>query len=154
MHSRNFPHLIGLLALILAACQATPGSVRGDRLNSDGANLTRIHESNGVRVSVTPLNLETPSDTLEFEVALDTHTKDLDFDLAALAFLRTDQGEEVRALAWDGGRGGHHLRGRLSFPSRGPTGLPLIREGVHVLELILRDDDGTPDHSFRWEVSP
>ncbi|WP_376792772.1 hypothetical protein [Thermoflexus sp.] len=154
MRSRNFLPLIGLLALIMAACQAAPGSVPENRLDSGGADLTRIHESNGVRVAVTPLNLNTPGDTLEFEVALDTHTRDLDFDLAALAFLRTDRGEEVRALAWDGGRGGHHLRGRLFFPSRDPTGLALIREGVHVLELILRDVDGAPEHSFRWEVSP
>ncbi len=151
MRSRSLL-FIGLL--ILTACRAAQGSVPENHPASGGADLVRIHESGGVRITVTPLNLKAPGDTLEFEVALDTHTGDLDFDLAALASLRTDQGREVKALAWDGGRGGHHLRGRLSFPARDSTGLPLIREGVRILELILQDIGGSSEHRFQWEVSP
>jgi len=141
---------VGMLGLTLAACRAAQGSVPA----AGGAELGRVHESGGVRITVIPLNLRDPGDTLDFEVALDTHSGDLDLDLAATAVLRAEGGQEVKALAWDGGRGGHHLRGRLSFPARDPAGLPLIREGVRALELTLRDIGGYPEHRFRWEVAP
>lgn len=146
--------LLGLLVSILAACQAASGSALKGRASLGGPDLMRVREAGGVRVTVTPLDLAAGGETLAFEVALDTHTGDLAFDLADRAFLRTDQGQEVKALAWDGGQGGHHLRGRLSFPARDPSGRPLLREGVRVLELILRDIGGSPELRFRWEVSP
>ncbi len=154
MRLRCFLPLVGGLVLALAACQAAQGSAPGNNPTWGGADPMRVHESGGVRITVIPLNQRASGDTLDFEVMLDTHTGDLDFDLAALAILRTDQGQEVNALAWDGGRGGHHLRGRLSFPSRDLTGLPLLRAGVRTLELVLRDIGGSPEHRFQWEVSP
>ncbi|GBD07842.1 hypothetical protein HRbin22_00068 [Candidatus Thermoflexus japonica] len=154
MRLRRFLPLVGGLVLTLMACQAARGSAPGDNPTRGGADPMRVHESGGVRITIIPLNQRASGDTLDFEVMLDTHTGDLDFDLAALAVLRTDQGQEVKALAWDGGRGGHHLRGRLSFPARDSAGLPLIHEGVRLLELILQDIGGSPEHRFQWEVSP
>jgi hypothetical protein len=53
-----------------------------------------------VEFSVTPLNLESPGETIEFDVSMNTHSVDLLWDLAALSALRTDTGLSVGGLAW------------------------------------------------------
>ncbi|MBI2888276.1 MAG: hypothetical protein HYY02_13870 [Chloroflexi bacterium] len=124
--------------LLLAACggasepPAAPGA-QGD--------LSRTDNQGAVTVKVTPLNLATPSATLDFEVVLDTHSGELTMDLKRLALLRTDMGEEVRAVAWPVGSG-HHYSGALSFPARTPSGKPLL-EGGNTLTLVINDIGGT-----------
>jgi hypothetical protein len=53
-----------------------------------------------------------------FNVALDTHSVDLDaVDLSKAAMLRTDPGVQVRPVGWDAPKGGHHRSGTLAFPT-------------------------------------
>jgi len=49
--------------------------------------LTRLDEQGAVVFEVTPLNLGTPAETLEFDVAMNTHSVDLSMDLAGLSTL-------------------------------------------------------------------
>jgi len=119
-----------------------------------GTSLTRVNDEGAVDIEVTPLNLEAPGDTLDFQVALNTHSVDLSFDLAALAVLRNDRGGEVTGSAWDGGRGGHHLSGRLSFSARDSAGAPLVTADTRYIELLIRDVAGVPERVFRWELKP
>lgn len=101
-----------------------------------------------VEVSITPLNLNDAGNTLDFEVSLNTHSIDLEMDLAALATLTTDTGLTVQASRWDAPRRGHHLSGVLSFPSS-ISGIPVL-EGATRLTLTLINLDAT-QRIFIWE---
>jgi len=92
-----------------------------------------------VEVTIIPLSLNNPGDTLDFEVSLNTHSIDLSMDLATLATLTTDTGQAVVATRWDAPRGGHHVSGVLSFPS-----------SVSRLTLTLINLDAA-ERVFTWE---
>jgi hypothetical protein len=114
------------------------------------ASRTRSDSQGSVEFAVTPLNLENPGATLDFEVSMNTHSVDLAWDLAALAVLRTDTGLEVAGLSWPVSSG-HHVGGVLSFPS-GVEGRPLF-EGASELILIIRDA-GAAERVFSWVLEP
>jgi hypothetical protein len=118
--------------------------------NSNGnGELSRIDEQGAVVFEVTPLNLGTPSDTLEFDVAMNTHSVDLGMDLAALSTLSTDNGVIVQASKWDAVPGGHHVEGTLIFPSA-LDGTSIL-EGASKLTLTIVDVD-VPSRAFEWEL--
>lgn len=101
-----------------------------------------------VEVTITPLNLNDPGETLDFEVSLNTHSIDLSMDLAALAILTTDTGLTVQASLWEAPRGGHHVKGRLSFPVTS-NGTPIL-EGANQVTLTLMNLDA-PERVFIWK---
>ena len=116
--------------------------------NTNAADeMTRLDQQGAVVVEVTPLNLEMPADTLDFDVAMNTHTIDLSMDLASLSTLSTDTGVTVGALRWDATSGGHHLNGRLIFP-RINEGTSIL-EGAHKLTLVITHVDA-PSRVFEW----
>lgn len=106
-------------------------------------------EQGAVTVSVTQLNLNGPTETLDFNVVMDTHSVDLSMDLAEQAELTTDTGLVVTANGWDGARGGHHVSGTLSFPAviDGET----VLNNVTRLTLTLRDVDAA-ERVFTWQL--
>ncbi len=65
-------------------------------------NLARTDGQGAVEVEVTPSNLTNPGETLDFEVGLNTHSVNLNMDLATLATLKTDTGFSVNASSWSG----------------------------------------------------
>lgn len=120
----------------------------GSIISSDWPDLeARLDTQGAIAVSVTPINLDQTSATIDFLVALDTHSVNLSMDLATLATLATDQGLTVLGASWDGGVGGHHVSGTLSFPSS-INGHPL-REGASQFVLVIRDLDAA-ERSFVW----
>jgi len=162
-----------LLILILAACapaqvvtepsaaipQATPQPATVSPTESppsavpevnSPAELTRLDEQGAVIVEVTPLNLGTATDMLEFDVALNTHSVDLSMDLATLATLTTDTGITLQAVIWDAPRGGHHVEGKLIFPAA-KDGAPVL-EGASRLTLTIANLDA-PSRVFEWELN-
>ncbi|HEY5730982.1 MAG TPA: hypothetical protein VIS72_13085, partial [Anaerolineales bacterium] len=112
-------------------------------------DMTRIDEQGMVIVEITPLNMGTPSDTLQFDVVLNTHSVDLSMDLATLATLTTDTGITLQATIWDAPRGGHHVSGKLIFP--GLQDGKSILEGASKLALTIVDVD-VPVRIFEWEL--
>jgi len=147
-----------ILSLILAACSATstplqtvpqPAAVSTEPPQADGGDLTRIDQQGAVTVEVTPLNLDNPSDQLEFDVALETHSVDLSMDLATLATLTTDTDIIVQATLWDAPRGGHHLTGKLFFPATSDG--KSILEGATKLTLTIVDVDAS-SRVFEWQL--
>jgi len=112
--------------------------------------LTQTDRQGAVTIAVTPLNLDNPGDTLDFDVALNTHSVDLSMDLAGLSQLTTDTGSTVQATRWEAPRGGHHLDGKLSFPARVSGGLLL--QGARQLTLTIRNVDA-PERAFVWELA-
>ena len=118
--------------------------------NSNGkGEFTRIDEQGAVVFEVTPLNLGTPADTLDFDVAMNTHSVDLSMDLAVLSTLSTDTGITVQASKWDAVPGGHHVEGTLIFPSV-QDGTSIL-EGASKLMLTIVDADA-PSRVFEWQL--
>jgi len=124
-----------------ATVSTEPASPSGDLARSDGQG--------SVTVAVTPLNLDAPADTLEFDVVLDTHSVDLSMDLAALATLTTDTGISLQATLWDAPRGGHHVQGKLVFPAM-KDGKSIL-EGASTLTLTIVNVDAA-SRVFEWEL--
>ena len=118
--------------------------------NSEGrSELARVDEQGAVVFEVTPLNLGTPADTLEFDVAMNTHSVDLNMDLAALSTLSTDTGVTVQASKWDAVPGGHHVEGTLIFPSA-QDGKSIL-DSASKLNLTIVNVDA-PSRTFEWEL--
>jgi hypothetical protein len=80
----------------------------------------RTVQAGAVEVTMTPLALDASG--AAFQVKLDTHSVELDLDMASSAHLRID-GSTVDGASWDGqGPGGHHREGTLRFATPVPTG--------------------------------
>lgn len=145
----------GLGAVVLVACtpaaQPTtlePAAARAETTAASG--LTRSDAQGAVSFEVTPLDLVAPADTLDFAVAMSTHSVDLSWDLAQQATLSTDTGLQVTGSAWPISSG-HHVEGTLSFPTRTADGRELLA-GARALTLTLRDTD-VPIRTFVWDVT-
>ena len=153
------------LALLLAACSAkqpepptvaavptvTTPATSAPTLAAPDTGLMRVDEQGMVVIEVTPANLGSAADTLEFEVAMNTHSVDLSMDLVALSTLSTDTGLAVQPLRWDAPPGGgHHVSGKLIFPSR-VDGKSLL-EGAGKLTLTILNVDA-PSRLFEWELN-
>ena len=113
------------------------------------SELARLDEQGAVAFEVTPLNLGTPADTLEFQVSMNTHSVDLSMDLAVLATLSTDTGVSLQALKWDAVPGGHHVSGTLIFPLT-QDGKSIL-EGASKLTLTIANVDA-PSRVFEWQL--
>jgi hypothetical protein len=117
--------------------EAQSGSSSGWDLSTQRNNAGRVE------IDVTPLALG--GDIWEFEVALNTHSVDLGFDLTEVGALRCDQGQEFEATAWDGaGPGGHHRSGVLKFAA--------LDHPTSFVEVVIRDVAKVPERVFRWDV--
>lgn len=111
--------------------------------------MTRMDEQGAVIFEVTPLNLDTPVDTLEFDVAMNTHSVDLGMDLAQLATLSTDTGLTIQAEKWDATPGGHHVEGKLIFPSA-QDGTSILGGATKLTLTIVNVDAAS--RVFEWEL--
>lgn len=148
--------IFAMIALLLAACgpvasnpsPTTPSSAPVRQIQSEG--LTRTDDQGAVTFEVTPLNLNDPTDTLQFNVSMSTHSVDLSMDLSPLATLTTNTGATVQATLWDAPKGGHHLMGKLSFPvtQNGKS----ILDGAKKLTLTIKNVDA-PERTFSWDLS-
>lgn len=155
--------IVGLLLVsFLAACGADPAGQPTTAPTAEGlineavvssqttALETIVDEQGAVSVAVTPVDLSVDKPTLDFEVAMNTHSVDLSMDLAALTTLTTDNGRSVTATLWDAVPGGHHVSGVLSFPSA-VEGTAVLEEASQ-LTLTVRDVDA-PERTFVWSLN-
>ena len=55
------------------------------------------------------------SNQLVFDIAINNHKYDLDFDLTKVSTLTLDNGSILRPVLWEGNSGGHHVYGKLYF---------------------------------------
>ncbi len=139
-----------ILSLVLAACSAAstpPPSTESASLSNDSA--MRTDQQGAIIFEITPLNLDAPTDALEFDVVMDTHSIDLSMDLATLSTLTTDTGVSVAAILWDAPLGGHHVEGKLIFPATKDS--KSILEGATKLTLTIVNLDA-PTRIFEWEL--
>ena len=145
-----------ILTLILAACSATPAPLPSDPAPAPVSSgntaaqfdsAMRSDEQGAIIFEVTPLNLDAPAETIEFDIVLTTHSIDLSMDLATLATFTTDTGVTVQATLWDAPRGGHHVEGKLIFPAT--VDGKFILDGATKLTLTIVNVDA-PSRVFDW----
>ena len=157
MKRLNVPALL-TLSIVLTACSATatplqtdpqPDSVSTESTSPSNDAVMRIDQQGAIIIEITPLNLDLPTDTFEFNVVMTTHSIDLSMDLATRATLTTDTGASVESTLWDAPRGGHHVEGRLIFPAT--EGGKSVLEGATKLTLIMLNVDA-PTRIFEWKL--
>jgi hypothetical protein len=153
--------LLVLAAIFLAACGVEPSSrvvaepaaardIIEPAVPPETTSLaTATDEQGAVSVAVTPRNLSPAAQSLDFEVAMDTHSVDLSMDLATLATLAADNGRVVTASLWGAEPGGHHVTGILSFPAA--VDGTAVLEGASQLVLTIRDV-AVPERIFTWSL--
>jgi len=146
------------LTLVLAACSAAstplPSDVQPVSVSTEPAapeidSVTRSDQQGAIIIEVTPLNLDSLTDTLEFDISMNTHSIDLGMDLATLATLTTDTGITLQATLWDAPLGGHHVEGKLIFPAA-EDGKSIL-EGATKLTLTIVNVDAA-SRVFEWEL--
>lgn len=101
-----------------------------------------IKQAGAVEIKVKPSQLEVGKDII-FTVTLDTHSVELGYDLAELASLEDNLGNNYQPNAWSGGKGGHHLSGKLTFTKlkTGAKNLKLNIDGIENQQVV-----------FEWEL--
>lgn len=110
--------------------------------NSSVSYQPQINEKGSVVVEATPLSLSA-KDNVSFSVTLTTHSGDLDYDLLAISKLTDNKGNVYSPLSWTGGRGGHHISGKLTFPK-------LSQGALSVILTISKIDN--QDRVFIWDL--
>lgn len=144
---RFFLPVLLVISLVLTACSATSPAAQSSSPSNNSA--MRIDQQGAIIIEITPLNLDSPADTLEFDVVLTTHSIDLSMDLATLATLTTDTGISVEATLWDAPRGGHHVEGKLVFPAT-KDGRSILKGATKLTLTIINVD--APTRIFEWEL--
>lgn len=111
-----------------------------------GGSLETKESSEGsVTVAVTPQSLDPSSSTWDFEIALNTHSEELNEDLTTISELIDDQGKLYKPASWEGApAGGHHRQGILKFNPISPK--------PKSLELKIRNVGGIEERSFKWNL--
>lgn len=127
-----YPCAVGFMGieLIAASHAAEPGYA------------PQVSNEREIKVTATLQKIPGNAETWDFELALETHTKALNDDLAKSSVLIAD-GKQYLPLAWDGAPpGGHHRKGKLSFKAIVP--LPAS------VELQVRLASDPSPRSFKW----
>ena len=107
-------------------------------------DLTRTNDGGSVTFAIKPINLGNGASTLDFDVSMNTHSVELNFDLKQLAVLKTDTGAEIKPSTYQVGSG-HHVESKLSFPAD-KIG------GARMLTLILKNVSGVAERTFTWNL--
>ena len=138
--------LIGLAVAAIAvySCIHDSGVVKLIAV-SNAAELgyaPQVSNEREIKVTATLQNIPNEAKTWDFEVVLETHTRDLSDDLAKSSVLIAD-GKQYLPLGWEGAPpGGHHRKGVLRFKAIVPP--------PAAVELQIRLAGDPSPRSFKW----
>ncbi len=105
----------------------------------------KTNEEGPVKVKVTPSDVSKNLQVWKFNIILDTHSVELDYDLTKVATLVDEHGKEYKPISWEGpGPGGHHIDGNLIF---NPI-TPFPKE----FEIRILSVGDVAKRSFIWEL--
>jgi len=128
--------LAGLLCSALLLVNGTISVIASDATHSVAGG--------GVTVKVTYLNPK-GSDGARFQIALDTHSVDLDsYELKTISVLRDDAGNTYSPTAVENKGSGHHRETTVSFAK--------VAGGTKRVELVIKDIAGVKERIFRWDL--
>lgn len=121
-------------------------AVVSDVLQTDSEStqflLSRINDGGGLSIEVKPIDFSFDTQA-KFEITLDTHQGDLDFDLTEKAVLIDGKNNQYLPLEWQGGKGGHHISGVLVFP---------VVKTAEKIKLIINDVYNVKEREFLWNL--
>ena len=123
---------------IVAASYILTSKTSGVATNSGRQlSLQRITSSeNNVEFQVTPLS------SSKFEIAINTHSVQLDFDLTQISKLYDSLGKDYKPLNWVGASpGGHHRSGTLVFEP--------VDKNAKSITLVITD---SASREFKWDL--
>ncbi len=159
MRNRLCPQTVLVVLLVLAAVvsgcagasadQAGAGVGAGGPLSAPATSTSPERISGGGAVTV-KARWGGPADGASFEVALDTHTVDLDAIDLADATLGNDRGEKLSAGPWEAAKGGHHRSGELVFAGDATA----FFADARWVELVIPGVGDVPERVLRWEIVP
>lgn len=144
-----------MMAVIVAGCSSSPPIQEKTSSQPTTSPTLKvptnglIQSNTGGSVTIDVEWVKAGDDSLTFNVAMNTHSVDLDqYDLGKLAVLRDDTGNEYHSSSWDSALGGHHRRGTLAFP------LPdsLSQGTAKYVELVIRDVADIEERVLKWEL--
>lgn len=143
MRRRLIPMVIAAAAIAAAIALVATRDDGGDTSDATASPFpTRTAEAGEVTVEATLLRLD--ADGATAKVVFDTHSVELDLDVADGATL-TIGGTAWPTQGWNGdGAGGHHREGELRFDPAGPV------DGEATLTIAGLDEPVT----FRWPARP
>ncbi len=122
---------------------AVIGVVLGFSSNAIAFDIQTNDES-GVRVDVKPVTLMIGEPAV-FDIRLNTHSVNLDYDLVKAFYLQDSEGKIYKAVEWKGSpAGGHHRRGTIAFPK--------LEGSPQSVKLVIRGIADVPERSFEWKI--
>lgn len=142
----SWPILIIILIVAFFAIKynRTAPPVSEQTVESTGVSLPTVsNEGGGLTIEITPINY-VKNAPLQFEVSLNTHQGDLNFDLLNKTKLFDDKNNGYLPQKWQGGSGGHHLSGKLIFPP--------LTEKTNKIKLIIKDIYDVKERIFEWNL--
>lgn len=137
--------LAGIAAFTILAMWTIASEKRTPRATPAAAGFETREQSDGnVTVIVTPEALAAGK-LATFQMVFDTHSVDLNFDVAAAAELRDEKGNTYSPPTWKGDPpGGHHRKGTLTFPK------PMTQASN--VTLTLKDIAEVKERTFIWKL--
>lgn len=105
---------------------------------------TKVDRQGLVEIEVTPLEFSPEKEVWKFQIGLSTHSVELNEDLTKVVTLKSDNGQIVYPMSWDGPVGGHHRAGTLSFQP--------VKPWPKLLTLIINNIGGVKERTFSWEL--
>ena len=133
--------LVGFTAISSRLPSQTQQQLNNKTTEQSFSYETKQNEGGNVTVSVTPLRLK-DGFPASFDVAFETHSVDLTFDVEQIATLADETGTTYTPV-WDGSPpGGHHRSGTLRFT-------PDLTDPATVM-LTFSDIAGVPSRTFTW----
>ncbi|MCM3668956.1 hypothetical protein M3181_08070 [Mesobacillus maritimus] len=128
--------------------QVKDSSEEQGRSNVEGAQnlLTKTESQGAVTIEVTLLPEQSNRNLLVFEIAMNTHSVDLNqYDLASLAEISFGDDEKKQNFEWESlSNDSHHMMGSLTWKGE-------LEEIPENLTLILKDIDQISSRTFKWE---
>ena len=130
-----------IIALLILISTAISGCLSGSKQTPEQiappADLSEQKENSEAGVTITAVYLGNNA----FEIKMDTHSGSLDYEMAKISYIRDGKGNTIKPENWDGGIGGHHFSGTLTFPkfddSRG-------------FELVIQDVAEVKERVLKW----
>ena len=147
MHVRTLAALVLPVAVLISACSGASPTAPEPASSPGGSAIATTRTSEGGQVTVV-VDWAGPDDGAVFDVALDTHSVDLDALDLSDAVLRNDRGETLAAQPWTAPKGGHHREGALAFEGDAQA----FFAGAVWIELVVSGVGDLPERSLRWEV--
>jgi hypothetical protein len=155
------PDMMGMMQQMMGRMQGMMGgtlpmTTTAPMSDTSDATLpaqTQTAQVGAVEIKVTPTNLqETAADTLEFTVELNSHSAEIDLDLAETARLRVGD-DELTPVAWETATPkGHHVSGVLRFARTADDDEAGLDEAAEI-GLVIGGLPGAEEQTFTWQLA-